>query len=211
MRNSTRVIEVRTGRKFGIGMPQAFTLVEVLIAMAIVGVVMGAIYGIFVSSNRSYHTQDSVTEAQQGVRFGLDFMVRDIRMAGFNPLGTLGTLNPGFELATATQLRFTSDMNMSNTIDNTDRERITYEFDAPTNTLVRTLYEGQVDAGGNPVQSVQTLIDNVNALTFTYLDENSDGIVNISTVLISMTCQGTDAQGQPFLRTLNTRVRCRNL
>jgi len=205
MRNRKSPIESRAGRNFGTGMPQGFTLVEVLIAMAIVGVVMGAIYGIFVSSNRSYHTQDSVTETQQGVRIGLDFMVRDIRMAGFNPLGTLGTLNPGFEVSTATKLRFTADMNMSNTIDESDRERITYEFNAGSNSLRRCLYEGTAS------ESWQTLIENVNALTFTYLDENDDGIANISTVLISMTCQGTDAQGQNFLRTLNTRVRCRNL
>jgi type IV pilus assembly protein PilW len=173
--------------------------------MAIVGVLMGAIYGIFVSSNRSYHTQDRVTEAQQGLRVGLDFMVRDIRMAGFDPLGTV---NAGFEVANATKLRITSDTNMANGIEEIDRERITYEFDAVNKRLRQCLYEG------TPSETWQTLIDNVNALAFTYLDANDNvtgTLADITTVLISMTCEGTNVQGQTFLRTLNTRVRCRNL
>jgi type IV pilus assembly protein PilW len=205
MRNNSRIVEVRAARDCGNGMPEAFTLIELLIAMAIVGVLMGAIYGIFVSSNRSYHTQDRVTEAQQGLRVGLDFMVRDIRMAGFDPLGTV---NAGFEVANATKLRFTSDTNMANGIEEIDRERITYEFDAVNKRLRQCLYEG------TPSETWQTLIDNVNALAFTYLDANDSvtgTLADITTVLISMTCEGTNVQGQTFLRTLNTRVRCRNL
>ncbi len=189
----------------------AFTLVELLIVMAMIGIVTGSVYGIFVSSNRSYRTQDKVVEVQQNVRVGIDFMARDIRAAGFDPQGTA---DAGIELATATKLRFTTDMNRVNGIEDTNRERITYEYDAVNNDLLQLLYEGTASA------TSETLIDNVSALTFTYLDGiginlgnpvPAANLTDIRTVLISFTCQGTGAQGQTFTRTLNTRVICMNL
>jgi len=172
--------------------------------MAMMGIVMGSIYGVFISSNRSYHTQDRVTEAQQSVRVGIDSMVRDIRMAGFDPLGSAGA---GIDVTAVTNLRFTADLDMngviddpdsSDGIDESDLERIAYEYDG-NNLLERVLYE----ANGIDVVDRQTLIDNVSALQFTYPDAR--------TVVISMTVQGTDARGQTFTRTLNTRVSCRNI
>jgi type IV pilus assembly protein PilW len=187
----------------------AFTLVELLIVTAMMAIVTGSIYGIFVSSNRSYRTQDKVVEVQQNVRVGIDFMARDIRVAGFDPQGTA---DAGIEEATATKLRFTADMNRVNGIEDTNRERITYEYDGVD--LLQYLYEGTASA------TSETLIDDVSALTFTYLDSGGGDLGNpvpaanlaaIRTVLVSLTCQGTDAQGQTFTRTLNTRVICMNL
>ncbi len=189
----------------------AFTLVEIMIVMAMIGIVTGSIYGIFASSNRSYRTQDKVVEVQQNVRVGIDFMARDIRTAGFDPTDDA---NAGIEVATATKLRFTADMNRVNGIEDTNRERITYEYDAVNNDLLQRLYEGTGSA------TSETLIDNVSALTFTYLDSGGNNLGNpvpaanltdIRTILISLTCQGTDAQGQTFTRTLNTRVISMNL
>jgi type IV pilus assembly protein PilW len=183
----------------------------VLVAMAIAGIVMGAIYNVFISSNHSYHTQDRVADAQQSVRTGLVYMARDIRMAGFDP--TSGA-SAGVEVATATKLRFTADMNRVNGIEDTGRERITYEYDAANSRLRQCLYEGTGS------ETWQTLIDNVNAMTFTYLDPDDNTItapvaaadlLNIKTVLVSLTVQGADAHGNAFTRALNSRVICRNL
>lgn len=187
----------------------AFTLIELMVVMAMIGIVTGSIYGIFVSSNRSYRTQDKVVEVQQNVRVGIDFMARDIRAAGFDPQGTA---DAGIEVATATKVRFTSDMNRVNGIEDTNRERITYEYDAVSNDLLQLLYEGTASA------TSETLVDNVSALTFTYLDSGGNDLGNpvanlaaIRTILISLTCQGTNAQGRTFTRTLNTRVISMNL
>ena len=188
-----------------------FTLVEILVALAVMGIAVGAIYGVFTASNKSYHTQDRVAEAQQGVRVGVDFMVRNIRIAGLDPLNTAGA---GIEQATTTRIRFTSDIDMNGIIDNPqDEERITYEYDSANNRLRRCLYEGTTG------ESWQTLIDNVSVLSLGYLDANGNTIAvpvaatdldNIKTVVISMTCSGTDTQGQTFSRIINTRVICRN-
>ncbi|HOO90587.1 MAG TPA: prepilin-type N-terminal cleavage/methylation domain-containing protein [Syntrophales bacterium] len=188
-----------------------FTLVEILVAISVMGIAVGAIYGIFIASNRSYQTQDHVAEAQQGVRIGTDFMVRDIRMAGLDPLETEV---PGIEEATATKIRITYDTDMNGIIDNPqNEERITYEYDAANDRLRRCLYEGTAS------ESWQTLISDVSALSLVYLDTNGNTIASpvvtadlasIKTIVISMTCDGTDSLGQTFSRTLNSRVICRN-
>jgi type IV pilus assembly protein PilW len=201
-----------------------FTLAELLVVMAIIGVVLGAIYGVFTSSDRSYRTQDRVANAQQSVRVGIDFMVRDIRMAGLDPYRTAGA---GIEEASGTKIRITADIS-DVPIGSSDEpgppdgdtddkfERITYEFyvdpdDPNKRQLRRCLYEGTGS------QNWQPLIDNVSALSFTYLDANGNDLVDpadpskIRTVEISMTVQEKDARQQPFTRTLTTRVSCRNL
>jgi len=202
----------------------AFTLVEILIAMAMVGIVMAGIYTVFISTNRSYHTQDRVADAQQRVRVGIDFMVRDIRLAGLDPavdpaIDPVDGNGAGIKEATATTLRLTADFDMNGVIDNGDgaspvnQERITYDFS--NNTLRRQLYENTGNATG-----WQTLINDVSALVFTYRDASgfiipvpvsAANLPNIRTVEISMEVEGEDVRGEPFWRTLNTRVSCRNL
>ena len=184
---------------------KGFTLVEVLIAMAIAGIVMGAIYSIFISSNRSYRTQDSVADAQQRVRVGIDFIAHDVRLAGLDPLGA----GAGIENATATNLRMTADLDLNGVIDAPlNQERITYDYDAPSRTLRRKLYEGT-----GSESAWQPLINDVSALAFTYRDSGGNVTAvpaSIRMVDITMTCQGTDALGQPINRTLTTRVNRRN-
>lgn len=202
----------------------AFTLVEILIAMVMVGIVMAGIYTVFISTNRSYHTQDRVADAQQRVRVGIDSMVRDIRMAGLDPavdpaIDPVDGNGAGIKEATATKLRLTADFDMNGVIDNQDgaspvnQERITYDFS--NNTLRWQLYENTGNATG-----WQTLVNDVSVLSFSYLDANDAPITvpvsavnltNIRTVEISMTVEGEDVRGEPFWRTLNARVSCRNL
>jgi type IV pilus assembly protein PilW len=180
------------------------------------GIVLEAVYGSLISTNRSYHTQESVVDTQQRARAGIDFIGRDVRMAGFDPLGTAGA---GIEVATATKIRITSDRDMNGVVDDDDgistrnEERVTYSFSG--STLFRQLYENT-----SHEQSQQPMIDDVSALTFSYLDADGSNIAvpvltsnleTIRTVAISITCNGKDAQGNTFSRVLNTRVICRNI
>jgi type IV pilus assembly protein PilW len=181
------------------------TLIELLIAMVLGGVIMGGIYGVFVSSNRAYHTQDSVADAQQRARVGLYFMVRDMRLAGFDPRDTA---DAGIEDATSTKIRFTVDRNRNGSIQESLEERFTYEFDSANSRIRRGFDEGTGS------ESWQPLIKDVNNLTFTYLDIDGNPAANLAqirTVAISLTVQDIDAQGNTFTRTLNKRVICRNL
>lgn len=59
-----------------------FTLVELLVAMAISMFVLAAVLSIFNSSSLSYNVQEDIAAVQQDVRVGKMFIERDIRMAG---------------------------------------------------------------------------------------------------------------------------------
>lgn len=62
---------------------RGFTLIELLISMALSGIVMSAIYTLFISQSRSYSIQEQVSEMQQNARVAMDRIVRDVRMAGY--------------------------------------------------------------------------------------------------------------------------------
>lgn len=70
---------------------RGFTLIEVLIALAIVGALMSAIYAIFIQQTKTYTTQDQIAQLQQSLRFGMSLLERDLRKAGYNPGGLTET------------------------------------------------------------------------------------------------------------------------
>ena len=72
--------------------PNGFTLIELLIAMAITGIVAGAIFTAFQSQQKSYFIQDQVAEMQQNLRASMDIIARDIRMAGFGFGGCVNSI-----------------------------------------------------------------------------------------------------------------------
>lgn len=59
-----------------------FTLVEVMIVVALTGVIMGAVYSLYITNLHTSHTQDETVEVQQNLRIAMDVVTRDLRMAG---------------------------------------------------------------------------------------------------------------------------------
>ncbi len=76
-------------RKWG---QAGYTLVELMVAVALTGIVTVAIYKSYISVSTGYDVQDQLVEVQQNARVAMDRMVREIRMAGYDPLeaGTAG-------------------------------------------------------------------------------------------------------------------------
>lgn len=66
---------------------QGFTLIEVLVAVAISGIVLSAIYAVFISQSKTYAAQEQLVELQQGLRHSMAVMERELRQAGYNPGG----------------------------------------------------------------------------------------------------------------------------
>ncbi len=77
---------------------RGFTMVELLIAMAIALFVVGALYGIFIMQSRQFMYQDLQMQMNQNMRFATDTLSRSVRMAGFNtdgaPTGWGGITGP---------------------------------------------------------------------------------------------------------------------
>ena len=64
-----------------------FTLVELLIAMAISLFVLTSLSSAFISQRKTFDAQEQVTEMVQGARGAMDIISRDIKMAGYDPTG----------------------------------------------------------------------------------------------------------------------------
>jgi type IV pilus assembly protein PilW len=125
-----------------------FTLVEVMIALLLSGLVLASVYSAFQSQQNSYTAQEQVSEMQQNVRIGLDMLARDIRLAGYNPAGGAGSgfvdnfnFNTTTVYTNATQIALTADLdgdgaidvvtqdvNNNGSIDLADLERIAYRL-----------------------------------------------------------------------------------
>lgn len=76
---------------------QGVTLIELLVALIIFGVVMGAIYRLFTVQTKAYTVQDQAVEVQQNVRSAMEVLLKDLRMAGFdddNLASTITITNP---------------------------------------------------------------------------------------------------------------------
>lgn len=69
---------------------QGFTLVELLVVLAISGIVLTSIFQVFSKSQASYNVQEDVAAMQQNVRIAKMFIERDIRMAGSGVMNLQG-------------------------------------------------------------------------------------------------------------------------
>lgn len=82
---------------------RGFTLVELLVAMVVSGIVMTGIYSAFKNQQDSFIAQDQVAEVQQNLRAGLNFFTHELRMAGYDPDNAVSA---GFTTATASTVGF---------------------------------------------------------------------------------------------------------
>jgi len=155
---------------------QGFTLVELLVALAISGVVMAGIYSVYYSQQKSYITQDQVAAMQQNLRVAIYFMEREIRMAGYDPTTTRDA-GAGITIANVAELQFTKDENEDGDFTNPSpppandtNEQIRYALTDDANE------DGIAD--GSPCHlgretwagGLQPVAENIDALNFVYLD-----------------------------------------
>jgi prepilin-type N-terminal cleavage/methylation domain-containing protein len=63
------------------------TLIELLIALVISGILIAGLYRGFIGQQKTYTVQEQVTDMQQNVRVAINKMMREIRMAGFGKVG----------------------------------------------------------------------------------------------------------------------------
>lgn len=69
-----------------IGIPierKGFTLIELMVALVLSFILVGAIYRTFTVQQKVYTVQDQIAEAQQNARMAMNILMRDIRMAGY--------------------------------------------------------------------------------------------------------------------------------
>ncbi len=174
---------------------KGITLIELSIALAIASFSMTAIVSVHQSMSESYRQQQLITGMQQNLRAAMEMMEREIRMAGYDPLGTgkFGIEKPfgaGFyglsgkplKLGTPKSkgylhsgLQFTSDLDEDGSLDS--NETITYcVYDYPVSKPDTRLDLARNNGGGR-----QLLASFVDGLGFAYaFDNNGDGELDTS-------------------------------
>ena len=165
-----------------------FTLVELLIAMTIGLIILGALSSTFLMQRKVYGVQEQIVEMVQTARAAMDMMSREIRMAGYDPKGSAGA-----EIITAStnSIRFTIDITggESDGIDNDgdgnvdeadeaafgdgdtsdSNENITYSLYTPADGIQKLGRKSKAGANNQPVA------EHVQSLEFQYWDE--DGVL----------------------------------
>lgn len=148
---------------------KGITLIELLVAIVIGGIVIAGIYRVFVAQSKAYVVQDQVVEVQQNIRSAMEILLQDLRMTGFNGDNTPLTpsVTPGANNITVYYEKNGAVRQVSYSVDGSSRlMRNQIPPDAPPS-----------EAGGDPI------LTDVNALNFRYGIDTSpfpagDGIVD---------------------------------
>ena len=203
---------------------RGFTLVEMMLVLAISTIVLAAMYSVFTIANKNFTTQNAAANVQQNLRSAIGLMARDIRLAGLDPADSD---NFGIAYAAQTKIRFTMDSidsgsgDFNGIVDEANFEEITYEFQG--SQVMQTLYETVTTT---PPADAAALIRNITNLNFAYYDAANtnlidtslspprvpdDKLADIRTVEILVTHQVPAGRDEMVSRTLTRRVKCRNL
>ena len=205
---------------------QGVTLIELMIAMTIFLLVLGAIYSTFQSQHKSYLMQEEVAAMQQNMRTAMFYMTKEIRMAGCDPTGDAGA---GIVTANGDSISFTEDIRGD--ADGSDPDGATND---PNESIAYALSDNNLvrnTGGGNQVAA-----ENIDVLDFVYLDADGNTtatLTDIRSVEITIVArtgralrvtkdnnlyynqQGTQilgAQNDNFSRkSMATFIKCRNL
>jgi len=210
---------------------KGITLIELLVALVIGGVVIAGIYRVFIAQTKAYTVQDQVVEVQQNVRSAMEVLLRDLRMAGFDNDAT--DLNgDGMKLndvptpITPGQNSITVMYDYNNVL-----RTVTYQLNANPDGS-SSLMRNQIPPDSPPSTAVgDPILDNVTALNFLYgVDQNTAdnvwvadawvqaagvGTSRVVAVRITLTARpqsaNPDVQQMVSPRTLTSRVALRNL
>lgn len=173
-----------------IGSCDGFTLVELMVALAISGIVLSAVVTAFVAQKTSHVTQEKVTIMQQNIRAAMNEMTREIRMAAYDPVTGIG----GITTAAPTNLIFTHEIDSAGTL-----QTIEYR-------LYDAYADGDTDIGiARDGAAIVPLAENIEALEFLYLDSNAAQTADlnaITTIQISILARA-ERPDENFLNTLS--------
>ena len=67
-----------------------FTLVELMVAITIGLIILAVLSQVYVGSKRTYRSQEALSRLQENGRYAIDFLGRDLRVAGY-----MGCIGPG--------------------------------------------------------------------------------------------------------------------
>jgi prepilin-type N-terminal cleavage/methylation domain-containing protein len=95
--------------------PEGFSLIELLVSVAIIVLLMSAVFPFLFQSQKKYQTNQVVSEANQSARAAMEVMTQEIGQAGFNPNFTAAkTSNNTIAVSSSPQCVTLSDISQIN-------------------------------------------------------------------------------------------------
>ena len=164
-----------------------FTLVELMIAIAIFGIASTALYATYQYQQNSYLAQEQVADMQQNLRAALFFVTKDLKLAGYDPSERAEATLDSNNIARVAEFRFAWDADEDGVIQNSEYTRYALTNDGSNgiddagrdglrNSLTCNLGR---ETGIPPDNSgLEPVADNVDAVEFLY--HLADGTITAS-------------------------------
>ncbi len=111
-------------------MHRGFTLIELMIAIAIFGIVSAAFYTAYQHQQNTYCAQEQIADMQQNLRAGMFFLTQGIKMAGYDPTGQAGAARHPDNRCAGAEFKYAVDENENGTIENAEKIRYALSRDA---------------------------------------------------------------------------------
>ncbi len=191
-----------------------FSLVELMVAIAVASILGVAIVFTFSTSSRHFTEQNVAALLQQDIRATLAIISRQIRMAGYDPQQTD---NFSIEQADAFRFKYSADLDEDGIKDPSsdfNTSEITTFAYAAGSTSVQLISSEATSASqldtliGGIGSNVQVL-----ALDFEYRDLSDTVTTNpldVRSVIMTLTAQAPAGRAGMIQRTYSQRVECRN-
>lgn len=149
-----------------------FTLVEVLIGIAIFGILLGIITSTYTFTLFGYQRIETLLEMQQNLRSALYYLNREIRMAGFNGENPVNRYGAGIVHADSESLTI-SFLAVDDGIDNNGNDSV--DEPGELTTISYALYDaygdGDMDLGRTPDNKLnikRAIAENIDRVEFLY-------------------------------------------
>jgi type IV pilus assembly protein PilW len=186
---------------------QGFTIIELMLAIAIAGIVMASFYSVYISQQSSYLRQEKVASMHQNIRSAMYYMGREIRMAGLDPTGEAGAR---MVKAEEDLIQFTEDIrgedenDPPNGVIGPTEEKITF-------SLTDNDGDGDMDLVRDAGYGRRLIAENIKSLLFDYLDGAGNTTATLSAIrFVQITLKAVTDNGSSD-RTVIARIHCRNL
>ncbi len=208
---------------------RGMTLVELLVAMVVGALVIGAALSLFEHNHRLYHEQDEIVIMQQEMRAILSQMATQIRMAGFDPTRAggfgfahrsgIGDPDHG-RVTNATAIYFTMDANRDGVLQEngtgSNDEHGGYRLNVQDDGSTKPAPDGVLRCFETGAVTWQPAATNIQSLDFTYFDAQGNATADLSAIrgvriTVVAAASGKRAHLNIDTRTMTTRVQCRNL
>lgn len=179
-----------------------FSLIELMIAIAISGILSTAAYSVFNAQVRGMVSQDISLQMTQSVRAAMESIASDIRMAGCDPTESA---NAGIKIADASDLFITMDFGdgaqgpADGDLDDPN-EQIRYAINAANHL-------GRATGPSSPLNTLHSIDLVCDSLVFVYLADDGPDVGNDPDVL-SAPVTGADLDD---IRAIQVNIRVHSL